>query len=100
MAAGDVKVTALRNHHPPITESFALKFEFPGKTVVFSGDTAYFPPLAAFAKGADILVHEVMYGPALEDLVRRNTNAATLMRISRRATRSPKTSVASPPKRG
>ena len=79
MAAGDAKVTALRNLHPPITESFALKFEFPGKTVVFSGDTAYFPPLAAFAKGADILVHEVMYGPALEDLVRRNTNAATLM---------------------
>jgi len=52
MAAGDAKVTALRNLHPPITESFALKFEFPGKTVVFSGDTAYFPPLAAFAKGA------------------------------------------------
>src|SRR5262245_9161252 len=79
MAAGDAKVTALRNEHPPITESFALKFEFPGKTVVFSGDTAYFPPLAAFAKGADILVHEVMYGPALADLVRRNPNAATLM---------------------
>jgi ribonuclease BN (tRNA processing enzyme) len=79
MAAGDAKVTALRNLHPPITESFALKFEFPGKTVVFSGDTAYFPPLAAFAKGADILVHEVMYGPALDELVRRNPNAATLM---------------------
>jgi ribonuclease BN (tRNA processing enzyme) len=79
MAAGDAKVMALRNLHPPITDSFALKFEFPGKTVVFSGDTAYFPPLAAFAKGADILVHEVMYGPALEDLVRRNPNAATLM---------------------
>ena len=79
MAAGDAKVTALRNQHPPITESFALKFEFPGKTIVFSGDTAYFPPLAAFAKGADILVHEVMYAPALEDLVRRNPNAATLM---------------------
>ena len=31
MAAGDAKVTALRNQHPPITESFALKFEFPGK---------------------------------------------------------------------
>jgi ribonuclease BN (tRNA processing enzyme) len=79
MAASDVKVTALRNLHPPITESFALKFEFPGKTVVFSGDTAYFPPLAGFAKGADILVHEVMYAPALEELLRRNPNAATLM---------------------
>ena len=79
MAAADVKVTALRNIHPPITESFALKFEFPGKTVVFSGDTAYCPPLAAFAKGADILVHEVMYGPALDELARRIPNAATLM---------------------
>ena len=79
MAAGDVKVTALRNVHPPITESFALKFEFPGTTIVFSGDTAYFPPLAEFAKGADILVHEVMYAPALERLLARTPNAPTLM---------------------
>jgi ribonuclease BN (tRNA processing enzyme) len=79
MATGDVKVTALRNVHPPISESFALKFEFPGKTIVFSGDTAYFPPLAAFARGADILVHEVMYAPALENLLRRVPNAPTLM---------------------
>jgi ribonuclease BN (tRNA processing enzyme) len=79
MATSDVKVTALRNVHPPITESFALKFEFPGKTIVFSGDTAYFSPLAAFARGADILVHEVMYAPALEDLLRRNPNAPRLM---------------------
>jgi ribonuclease BN (tRNA processing enzyme) len=79
MAAGNVKVSALRNVHPPITESFALKFEFPGKTIVFSGDTAYFPPLAEFAKGADILVHEAMYGPALDELVKRIPNAATLM---------------------
>ncbi len=75
----NVSVTALRNVHPPITESYALKFAFPDKTIVFSGDTAYFPPLAAFAKGADVLVHEVMYGPALEALVKRNPNAATLM---------------------
>jgi ribonuclease BN (tRNA processing enzyme) len=79
MAAGDVKVTALRNAHPPIRDSYALKFEFPGKTIVFSGDTAYFPPLAEFARGADVLVHEVMYEPALEELVRRNPNASTLM---------------------
>ncbi len=79
MTMPDVKVTALRNIHPPITESFALKFEFRDKTVVFSGDTAYFPPLAAFAKGADIPVHQVMYGPALDELVKRIPNAATLM---------------------
>jgi ribonuclease BN (tRNA processing enzyme) len=65
--------------HPPITESFALKFELPGKTIVFSGDTAYHPPLAAFAKGADILVHEAMLGPAIEFIVQANPNAATIL---------------------
>jgi ribonuclease BN (tRNA processing enzyme) len=74
-----VRVSALRNVHPPITESFAIKFEFPGKTIVFSGDTAYHPPIADFAKGADILVHEAMLGPAMEHIVRANPNAATIM---------------------
>ena len=45
-ASEDMKVTALRNVHPPITESYALKFELGGKIIVFSGDTTYFPPLA------------------------------------------------------
>jgi ribonuclease BN (tRNA processing enzyme) len=77
-AADGVKVSALRNVHPPITESFALKFTFAGKIVVFSGDTAYFPPLADFARGADVLVHEAMYGPAMEALARRTANAGNL----------------------
>ena len=74
-----VRVSALRNVHPPIKESFALKFEFPGKTIVFSGDTAYHPPLAQFAKGADILVHEVMLLPAIEFIVRANPNAGRIL---------------------
>ena len=75
----DVKVTALRNLHPPIIESFALKFEFGGKSVVFSGDTTYFPPLAEFARGADYLIHEAMYGPGIEAFVKRIGNAETLL---------------------
>lgn len=75
-----VRVSALRNLHPPVMESYALKFELAsGPTIVFSGDTTYFPPLAAFARGADYLVHEAMYGPAIEGLARRNPNAATLL---------------------
>jgi ribonuclease BN (tRNA processing enzyme) len=74
-----VRVSALRNVHPPIKESFALKFEFPGKIIVFSGDTAYHPPLAQFAKGADILVHEVMLLPAIEFVVRANPNAGRIL---------------------
>jgi ribonuclease BN (tRNA processing enzyme) len=42
MAAADVKVTALRNIHPPITESFALKFEFPARRSYFPAT----PPIA------------------------------------------------------
>lgn len=78
LANPDVKVSALRNIHPPVTESYALKFVFGAKTVVFSGDTAYFPPLAGFAKGADYLVHEVLYGPALDAMVSRRPNAERL----------------------
>lgn len=75
-----VRVSALRNHHPPIAESYALKFEVKdGPTVVFSGDTAYFEPLAAFARDCDYLVHEAMYGPELDRLAKLNPAASTLM---------------------
>jgi ribonuclease BN (tRNA processing enzyme) len=79
LETADMKVTALRNLHPPIDDSFALKFEFSGKTVVFSGDTTYFPPLADFAKNADYLIHEIMYGPAMAAVVRRTANGASLL---------------------
>jgi len=78
LSNGDVKVSALRNLHPPVQESYSLKFELGSKSVVFSGDTAFFPPLADFARGADYLVHEVLYGPALDALVARRPNAQTL----------------------
>lgn len=56
-----VRVTALRVPHPPVNECYALKVETEEKTAVFSADTTYFTPLAEFAKGADVLVHEVMH---------------------------------------
>ena len=74
----DVRVTALRVIHPPVTESYAFKFELGDKKVVFSGDTAFFPPLAEFAKGADYLVHEVLYAPGVDALVSRRPNADKL----------------------
>lgn len=78
MDDGTVRGSALRNHHPPVTDSFSLKFELDGKTVVFGGDTAYLPALAEFAAGADVLVHEVMYGPRLDALVARVKNGSRL----------------------
>ena len=45
---------------------------------MISGDTAYAPELAEFAKGADVLVHEVMYLPGVDALVKRLPNAGRL----------------------
>lgn len=73
-----VQVTALRVAHPPVIDCFALQFEARGRMVVFSADTTFFPPLAGFAKGADILVHEALYGPGVDRLVSRVGNGARL----------------------
>lgn len=74
----DVTVTALRVKHPPVTDCFALRFDTPDRSVAFSADSCYFPPLAEFAKHADILVHEAMLGPGIDSLVERMTGAPDL----------------------
>jgi ribonuclease BN (tRNA processing enzyme) len=75
---GGLEVSALRVKHPPVTDCFALRFEYRGRSVVFSSDTAFFPPLAGFAKNADILVHEAMLEAGVERLVARTGNGARL----------------------
>ncbi|SDZ50329.1 Ribonuclease BN, tRNA processing enzyme [Jannaschia faecimaris] len=57
---GDLVIEAIRNHHPPITDSFALRLSDGDRTVVLSGDTAPFDGWDAFVTGADLLVHEAM----------------------------------------
>lgn len=74
----DVKVSACRVLHPPIQQAYAYRFDAKDRSVVISGDTAYAPELATFAKGADVLVHEVMYLPGVEALIRRLPNAKRL----------------------
>jgi ribonuclease BN (tRNA processing enzyme) len=72
------EVTALKNIHPPVIESYALNFKLGNKSIIFSGDTAYCPALATFASNAEYLVHEVMYVPAIEEMVKRRPNAMKL----------------------
>lgn len=67
---GSVRVQALRVPHPPIKDAFALRFDG-SKSVTFSGDTAYFPPLAAFAAGSDLLVHEALLPTGVETIIAR-----------------------------
>ncbi|TIN19937.1 MAG: MBL fold metallo-hydrolase, partial [Mesorhizobium sp.] len=75
---GGLTVSALRVEHPPVTDCFALRFEHGAKSVVFSADTAFYPPLADFARSADILVHEAMLEEGIERLVAKTGNGARL----------------------
>lgn len=76
---GAVQIEALRVKHPPLRDCFALGFRGT-RHVVMSGDTAYFPPLARFAAGADLLVHEAMLPEAVEALVARVGNGDDRLR--------------------
>lgn len=78
MTNDDVKITSCLVRHPPIRQSYAFRFDAKDRSVVISGDTAYAPELAVFAKGADVLIHEVMYLPGIEALIRRLPNAKRL----------------------
>ena len=69
-------VKALRVKHPPLTDCFALSFQNHAHHIVFSGDTAFYPPLAQFAQHADLLVHEAMLEEALPALCARVGNAS------------------------
>ena len=51
-------VTAFLVDHRPAAPALGYRFDYGGRSVVVSGDTAAYPPLAAIAKGADVLVHE------------------------------------------
>ncbi len=80
---GSVRVMAFRNNHPPVIDSFALRFAFHGadgnpKSIVISGDTTYLPALAEFARDADVLFHEAMFAPGIDALVARVKNGARL----------------------
>lgn len=55
---GELTVTAIRVKHDPIDPAFAYRFDYRGRSVVVSGDTVRWAPLAVAAKGADVLVHE------------------------------------------
>lgn len=74
----DVKVSARLVRHPLVKQAYAYRFDAKDRSVVISGDTTYAPELAEFAKGADVLVHEVMYLPGVEALLRRLPNATRL----------------------
>jgi len=70
MQDDNVKVSSIVVEHPPVKPALAYRFDFKDRSIAFSGDTAPLAAVAQMAKGADVLVHETMYVPALENYLR------------------------------
>lgn len=77
----DIKVLAVENTHFHFTsdspgygkyKSYSYRFETPGRTVVFTGDTGPSDALTELAKGADVLVTEAGVPDELVDLYKKN----------------------------
>ena len=78
MADDNLRVTATLVDHPPVVPAFAYRFDAADRSIVISGDTAPSKNLVKLAAVADVLVHSVMYPPALDRLVARVPKAAAL----------------------
>ena len=76
-----LKVTMFRVDHDPVRPAVGYRFDFAGRSVVVSGDTAKSTCLVEHAKGADVLIHE-----ALErTLIARAIAAAKRLGLERQA---------------
>jgi ribonuclease BN (tRNA processing enzyme) len=78
MADENVKVTSALVDHPLVTPAFAYRFDTRDRSIVISGDTARSEHLVALARGAEVLVHEAVWLPAIDRILARNPNAPTL----------------------
>jgi ribonuclease BN (tRNA processing enzyme) len=74
----NVRVTATLVNHPPLVPAFAYRFDAADRSIVISGDTTRSDNLLKLAQGAEVLVHAVLYVPALDRLVARVPNATAL----------------------
>jgi ribonuclease BN (tRNA processing enzyme) len=73
-----VVVTCALVDHPPVTPAFAFRLDSPDRSVVISGDTKPCDALIRLARGADVLVHEVLWPSAVDRLLANAYNAAAL----------------------
>lgn len=83
---GTLKVIAVLNDHyhfeegseaARLSRSYALRFETPSRTIVFTGDTGPSRRVEALAKGADLLVSEVIDLDRIARQWRENSDADT-----------------------
>ncbi len=61
-----VRVTSVLVKHPPVHPAYGYRFDFHDRSIAFSGDTVALDAVARMAEGADVLVHEAMFLPAMD----------------------------------
>ena len=76
----NVRVRATLVDHPPVVPAFGYRFDAKDRSIVISGDTRPSDNLIELAEGADILVHDAFYAPAIDRLVAGVPNAPGLKR--------------------
>jgi ribonuclease Z len=79
-----VTVTTFAVNHTPVFPAVGYRFDYKGRSIVISGDTAPSPTLTKYARGADVLFHEglqtTMVSRMQDTLARTNrTTAAKIM---------------------
>jgi len=67
----ELKITAFKVNHDPIKPAIGYRFDYKGRSLVISGDTARSKALEQASKGADLLVHEALQ----PNMVKEITNA-------------------------
>ena len=78
MKDDNVKVRSALVDHPLVAPALAYRFDTQDRSIVISGDTRWSDNLIELARGADVLVHEALFLPAVDRLVARVPNASTL----------------------
>jgi len=78
MRDDNLAVSSTLVDHAPVVPSFAYRFDAADRSIVISGDTAPPENLIKLARDADVLVHSVLYVPAVDRLVARVPNATAL----------------------
>lgn len=78
-----VKVNSALVEHPPVEEAYAFRLDTEERSIVISGDTRPSDALVHLAMGADLLVHEALYVPGVEQIVAGNNARAVREHVMR-----------------
>jgi ribonuclease Z len=72
---GGLKITAFKVDHSPVENAVGYRFDYRGRSLVVTGDTAANPNVVTASRGADLLVHDAL-SPTLVARLQKASKAA------------------------